>query len=75
MLPETLIPADRPLEVPESPQVKATLYVELEAELKHRFDRLAQARRRKLTAEVAIMIERYLAEEEPREGLTGEEED
>jgi hypothetical protein len=48
---------------------KATLYVDIDKDLKERMDRLAEARRRKLTAEVSFALERYLAVEEAKEGL------
>lgn len=46
---------------------KATLYVDIDLELKRRLDRLATHRGRKLTAEVARMVSRYLSEEEAKE--------
>lgn len=46
---------------------KLTLYVDLEPMTKRRLDRLATARRRKLTAEVQIALDRYLDEEEKKE--------
>ncbi len=51
---------------------KATLYVDIDANIKKRMDALAEARRRKLNAEVEIALERYLREEEPKEGLDSE---
>jgi predicted transcriptional regulator len=53
----------------------ATLYVDIEARLKSRLDSLAKKRRRKLNAEVELALERYLAEEEPKEGLGDAAED
>lgn len=46
---------------------KATLYVELDLDLKRRLDRLARHRGRKLVAEALLMVRRYLDEEEPKE--------
>lgn len=49
---------------------KETLYADIDAGIKQRMDRLAEARKRKLNAEVEIALERYLDEEEPKEGLS-----
>lgn len=46
---------------------KASMYVEIDADIKQRMDRLAAHRRRKLNGEVGIALERYLAEEEAKE--------
>jgi plasmid maintenance system antidote protein VapI len=68
MLTARTVTLDRPM---AKKKAKATLYVDIPKELKDRIDRLAEARHRKLTAEVAIALERYLDEEEPKEGLSG----
>jgi predicted transcriptional regulator len=52
---------------------KATLYVDIDASLKKRMDRLAEVRHRKLNAEVSLALDRYLREEEPKEGLAEED--
>jgi hypothetical protein len=46
---------------------KVPLYVDMKEDLKRRMDRLAAHRRRKLTGEMELAVERYLAEEEPKE--------
>jgi predicted transcriptional regulator len=46
---------------------KATLYVEIDATLKARLDKMAQFNGRKLTAEVSRALEFYLAAHEPKE--------
>jgi 5-methylcytosine-specific restriction endonuclease McrA len=46
---------------------KLTLYANIDADLKDRLDKLADRRGRKLTAEVEIMVRRYLAVEEPKQ--------
>lgn len=51
---------------------KATLYVDIAADLKARMERLATRRRRKINAEVELALERYLAEEEAKEGIVDE---
>lgn len=48
---------------------KATLYVDIDSDVKRRMDRLAAARMRKLNAEVQMALVRYLQAEEKREGL------
>lgn len=53
---------------------KAALYVEIPADLKKRLDSLAHRRKRKLTAEVEMALERYVDEEEAREGVDPDEE-
>jgi predicted transcriptional regulator len=51
---------------------KENLYVDIDADLKRRLVRLADRRSRKLTAEVALALRRYLKEEEPKEGLSAD---
>ena len=53
--------------MPVMAKKKATLYVDIDADTKARMERLAKARRRKINAEVELALERYLAEEEPKE--------
>lgn len=65
----TATPVDRMPQMAKKKPAKATLYVDIDAELKARIDRLAEVRHRKLTAEVSLALERYLREEEPKEGL------
>lgn len=52
---------------------KEPLYVEIDTDLKRRISRLAEARQRKLTAEVSIALKRYLEAEEPKEGLAADD--
>jgi hypothetical protein len=56
---------------PQEPPKKEVLYVEMEATLKRRLVRLAElpTRRRKLTTEAIMAIERYVEEEERKEKL------
>jgi predicted transcriptional regulator len=49
---------------------KENLYVDIDADLKRRITRLADVRLRKINAEVALALQRYLEEEEPKEGLS-----
>ncbi len=46
---------------------KAPLYVDIDADLKRRMNRLAGVRSRKLNAEVQIALKRYLEAEEKKE--------
>jgi hypothetical protein len=47
---------------------KATLYVEIDAQLKGRIDRIAELHGRKIVAEVTRALEFYLAAHEPKAG-------
>ena len=49
-----------------------TLYVEMPPSLKERLVRLATLRHRKITAEAILAVERYVAEEEVKEGIGDE---
>jgi predicted transcriptional regulator len=49
---------------------KLNLYVNVDADLKERMLALAEKHDRKLNAEVTRALRRYLAEEEPKVGIT-----
>jgi hypothetical protein len=59
--------------VAKKSQPKATLYVELDARLKARIDRMAELNGRKLVAEVTRALEFYLAAHEPKTNGGGKE--
>ena len=50
----------------KKPRAKATLYVEIDADLKARIDRQAERSGRKIVAEVSRALEFYLAAHEPK---------
>jgi hypothetical protein len=52
-----------------APPAKAVLYLEMDDRLKRRLARLATLRRRKLTAEGILAVERYVEQEEAKENL------
>jgi predicted transcriptional regulator len=52
---------------------KEVLYVEVPADLKKRLVRLAETRARKISAEATLALERYVREEEQKEGLAEDE--
>jgi hypothetical protein len=58
-----------PLRASKMAKKKSTLYVDIDERLKRRLARLADHRHRKLTAEVALMVEKYLDAEERAEKL------
>lgn len=66
------MPATMPNEKKKKRQT-ATLYADIDADLKRRMDRLAERRKRKINAEVELAIARYLREEEPKEGIEEDE--
>jgi hypothetical protein len=49
------------------------LYVEIAASLKRRLVRLAEARARKISAEATLALERYVRDEEHKEGIAEDE--
>ncbi|MFL5242376.1 MAG: hypothetical protein ACJ8FY_09735 [Gemmataceae bacterium] len=59
-------------ESPEKPdgEKRVVIYIETDAALKDRLSNLAKKRRRKISAEAILAIEKYLDEEEPKEGIT-----
>lgn len=61
--------------MPVMAKKKETLYVDIDASLKDRLERLAKKRKRKLNAETELALERYLDEEEPKEGLSPDDDD
>lgn len=56
-------------------QPKAVLYVEIPESLKLRIDALAARRKRKITAEVIIALERYVDAEEAKDARDAARED
>jgi hypothetical protein len=54
--------------LPAKPE-KEVLYLEMDERLKRRLARLALLRRRKLTAEGILAVERYVEQEEAKENL------
>lgn len=56
-------------------EAKAALYAEIPKSLKERLAHLAKVRSRKITAELVLALERYVDEEEAKEGISDADED
>ncbi len=67
----TMAKKRKPAEPPPEPPRKEVLYIEMDPTLKKRLVRLAELphRRRKISAEGIIAIQKYVEEEEAKEGL------